>query len=287
MPLDLMAELQRGLRRYLLLRGVGAKVVQLDGYDTHYFDLRGHGRGPPLVLLHGLAGGSTGFFRLFFPLAKRFSRVLAPDLPGNGFSALPSGQAVGARAQLEVFSQFLDHVVGEPAFLVGSSLGGAMSILLAHHRPHALRALGLVSPAGGRASKERFEALYDSLEVKSLPQVRALTARLFHRPPLGAALVAQGIHRMYTAPSVVAALAEARAAPYLDPEVLASLRVPTLLLWGKSEKLLPYECIDYFRAHLPAQAQIEVVERFGHLPHVERPAELAQRLIRFADRAGL
>ena len=47
--------------------------------------------------------------------------------------------------------------------------------------------------------------------------------------------------------------------------------MPVLLLWGESEKLLPAERLDYFRAHLPPHAEIHVVERFGHVPQVERP----------------
>ena len=63
--------------------------------------------------------------------------------------------------------------------------------------------------------------------------------------------------------------------------------MPTLLLWGAAEKLLPYEGIDWFRAHLPGHAEVEVVRGFGHLPQVERPAQLVQRLVQFADRYQL
>jgi pimeloyl-ACP methyl ester carboxylesterase len=56
-------------------------------------------------------------------------------------------------------------------------------------------------------------------------------------------------------------------------------------LWGKSEKLLPFESVEYFRAHLPRQAGIEIVEGFGHVPQLERPKELVRRLSVFADQA--
>jgi len=65
------------------------------------------------------------------------------------------------------------------------------------------------------------------------------------------------------------------------------LALPLLLLWGRSERLLPYVGIDYFRAHLPASAQIHEVPGFGHIPQIERPFEVAQRLIRFADEQRL
>ncbi|HYY53050.1 MAG TPA: alpha/beta hydrolase, partial [Myxococcales bacterium] len=63
--------------------------------------------------------------------------------------------------------------------------------------------------------------------------------------------------------------------------------MPTLLIWGESEKLLPYESIDFFRQYLPGSAEIRVVKGFGHVPQMERPGELVRHLIDFADRFSL
>jgi hypothetical protein len=59
------------------------------------------------------------------------------------------------------------------------------------------------------------------------------------------------------------------------------------MLWGASEKLLPHEQLDWYRAHLPAGARIEVVPGFGHVPQMERPRELVERLHDFAGEIGL
>ena len=55
----------------------------------------------------------------------------------------------------------------------------------------------------------------------------------------------------------------------------------------RAEKLLPYEGVDYFRAHLPQHATVEVVKGFGHIPQMERPVQLVKRLIAFADQHSL
>ena len=73
----------------------------------------------------------------------------------------------------------------------------------------------------------------------------------------------------------------------LSPELLQSLKMPVLLVWGGSERLLPAETLDYYRSHLPSHAQVRVVEGFGHIPQVERPEELVSHLVRFADASGL
>jgi pimeloyl-ACP methyl ester carboxylesterase len=92
---------------------------------------------------------------------------------------------------------------------------------------------------------------------------------------------------MYSTPAVRRLLAGTEGRAFLSPEALKRIAAPTLLLWGKSEKLLPFESVQYFREHLPAQAKIEIVEGFGHVPQLERPGELVRRLIRFADETQL
>jgi pimeloyl-ACP methyl ester carboxylesterase len=72
-----------------------------------------------------------------------------------------------------------------------------------------------------------------------------------------------------------------RPANHIAEADLAKLTMPVLLLWGRSEKLLPYEGLDYFRAHLPRHALIEEVEGFGHSPHIESAGRLVERIQQF------
>jgi pimeloyl-ACP methyl ester carboxylesterase len=286
--MEVLPGLQRAVRRYLTLRGVRSTITQVAGYDLHHYALDGVGKGPPVVLVHGLAGSANGFHKVLFGLSQRFSRVLAPDLPGNGFSPLAAGaKGLGARRQLEVLSAFLEQEARAPAFLVGNSLGGAMAVTLAQHRPEAVRALGLVAPAGARVAEARLLELHRVLSLKGAADARALTRRLFHRTPLTTLLLADDLYRMYDTPSVRAVLGEFTPHDCLEPDALRCIRAPTVLVWGKSEKLLPYEGVNYFREHLPPHAEVHLVEGFGHIPQMERPAQLVRLLTGFADRAGL
>ena len=64
---------------------------------------------------------------------------------------------------------------------------------------------------------------------------------------------------------------------------LSSLRVPTLLLWGGQEKLLPKSGPEFFRRNFPqGVGHVEVVEQFGHIPQLEFPRELISRVVKFA-----
>lgn len=272
----------------LIARGIASNEVTLGGLPVHFYDVRGTGSGPPIVLVHGLGGSANGFYRLLLPLSRRFSRVVALDLPGNGFSALSPGQrARSAPQQLETLTAFLEEVVREPAFVVGTSLGGAMCITLAHQRPELLRALGLIAPAGARVAEERLKALIEAFDVRTNAEARALTRRLFHKAPVSALLLSADMRKVYGADAVKAVLSEVKTTDFLDPEVLRALAMPTLLIWGESEKLLPYESIDFFRQHLPEHAEVHVVPRFGHVPQMEHPGELVRHLVSFAERSGL
>jgi pimeloyl-ACP methyl ester carboxylesterase len=285
---DLLGGVQKAMRRMLVARGVESKVVPVSGQSVHTYELRGQGKGPPVVLVHGLGGSANGFAGVFFGLRRRFSRVLAVDLPGHGFSPPYCLGPVCVRGQFDVLRDWCQQVVGEPAFVVGNSLGGAMVVNLAAEAPSLVRALGLVAPAGAALSEQATEALLNSFAIETATEARALTQRLFHKPPLALMLFATELRKFYVTPTVQALAAEARATrASLSPEVLRGLSMPVLLLWGGSERLLPPETLDYYRAHLPPHAQVQVVAGFGHVPQVERPDELVSHLVRFADSAGL
>jgi pimeloyl-ACP methyl ester carboxylesterase len=189
------------------------------------------------------------------------------------------------REMVEVVRRFLREQVGEPVFLVGTSLGGALCAAVAEQSPKLIKALALISPAGASITAEQLAVIAAALTPRSNREVRALAEKLFHRPRLGAKLLMPYLRRMYLSPTVTAIFEEAKTAEFLSPKALQGLTMPTLLIWGGSEKLLPYECVDYFRAHLLPHARIEVVEGFGHVPQVEAPKELVGRLLRFCAEA--
>jgi len=284
---DLLAGVQKTLRRTLVARGVQSHNAQLLGQTIHYYQLEGSGRGPPIVLVHGLAGSANGFYKLFFGLSKRFSRLYAPDLPGHGFSPLPDEGPNPVGRQVELLTEFLGQKVKEPCLLVGTSLGGAMSITLAAEQPERIRALLLVAPAGAQFPDGHLQDLERAMAVNTVADARALTRRLFHKPPLGMLLFASQLRSMYSIPPVKAAFADAKELSAVPPAVLSRLKMPVRVLWGGSEKILPNESVEYFRAHLPPHGRVEVIEGFGHVPQMERPAELLQRILFFADDAQL
>ncbi|MFB1482863.1 alpha/beta fold hydrolase [Corallococcus sp. RDP092CA] len=286
--MDLMGGMQEAMRRVLVARGVTSETVDVGGQTVHHYALEGQGKGPPVVLVHGLAGSASGFGRTLHGLGKRFSRVLAPDLPGHGFSGEYCGGPICVQGHFDVLRGYFETVVKTPALVVGNSLGGAMAVNLAAEHPARVKALALAAPAGAELTPQALAALLGHFAVKSSADVRALTRKLFHRPPLGALLLAPALRSLYTTPTVQALAADALATQAsIAPQAVRDLKMPVLFLWGGSERLLPPEILAWYRQHLPAQAEVHVVEGFGHVPQMERPDAFVSHLVGFADRAGL
>ncbi len=277
----------KALRHVLVARGARSSTEILSGHPVHTYFIKGEGRGPPVVLLHGLGGSAHGFYKTFFLLSKQFSEVWAPDLPGNGFSPLPTTGALKLEEQVTLLVAFFDQVVKKPVFLVGNSLGGAMALFAAHLAADRLVALAVVSPAGARVSEARMKGLLASFQISTTAQARALTRKLFHRAPLPLLLFSSQLKKIYGSAAVRSAMSEVKPGDVVTEDMLGNLKMPTLLVWGKSEKVLPYESIDYFRAWLPKGAEVCEVEGFGHIPQMENPKELVTLLCDFAGRSGL
>ncbi len=272
----------RAMRRLLLAQGVKSERHTVRGHEVHAYRLEGQGLGPPLFLVHGLGSSANAYWRTLKPLSLHFRRVWAIDVPGNGFSPAPSAGPMPWREQLDTVRTFLEEVIKEPVFLIGNSLGGAMSLYLAHQTPGFVKALGLISPAGAKLEDQRFRELVRSFEVNTHAEARSMTRRLFARPPLPLLLLSGEMRALYANPTVRHLIREVQPADAVSEEMLAGLAMPTLLIWGTHEKLLPPEGLAYFRAHLPKHAEIHEVEGFGHMPQMENPRPLVRRIIDFA-----
>jgi pimeloyl-ACP methyl ester carboxylesterase len=274
----------RIVRRALITAGVSSEVVRLRGADVHYYRAEGPGKGPPLLMVHGLGSSANAFFRTIRPLTKTFRTVYALDLPGNGFSPVPGAGPMPLREFVELLRDFRREVIRAPIFLIGNSLGGGMALNFAFQEPSALVGLGLVSPAGARLSEERFAQLLKSFHVTDAKEARVLARKLFAKPPLPLLLFADELRKMVSTDTVKAIVREVSPADMVSPEDLAKLDMPTMLVWGTREKLLPTEGLAFFRQHLPAHAEVHEVDGFGHMPQMEHPEAFVERFRHFAER---
>lgn len=267
-------------RLSLRQRGAHSRFLDTRHGRIHYYDLRGSGPLPTTVVLHGLGAAATAFGGLLSRLQPHVRRALAPDHLGHGFSEGEDSQVTPNNLLQSTF-EALDQTLPEPALLVGNSMGGAIAVKYALSRPQRVRALVLVSPAGARWTDEEWEALQRAFRLESRAHATQLLRRLYHQPPWFLSLLAHEMPARLSCPTVRALLGAPQASATLTPEELGALQVPTLLLWGESERLLPFSHLDYFARYLPKHAVIERPRGFGHSPHVDAPQALAARITAF------
>ncbi|HZL16285.1 MAG TPA: alpha/beta hydrolase [Polyangia bacterium] len=279
--LDLLSTAERAGRWVLNLRGFRSRAVPTTAGLLHVYDARGPRELPTIVLLHGLGSAATAFGPLLTRLLPHAGRVMAPDLPGHGFSHAPTATLTPARLY-SALCEVLAALVPEPMVLVGTSLGGALALRYALEHPARLAALALISPAGAQMTPSEWDDLRSIFAIDSADGARRLLERLYHRAPWYLSVLAPGLRNVMQRAAVRDVMGAATPDDLPTPDGLRQLSMPILLLWGQSERLLPASSLSYFRRHLPEHAVIEEPAGFGHSPHFDDPARLAARLLAFA-----
>ncbi|HXU89549.1 MAG TPA: alpha/beta fold hydrolase [Methylomirabilota bacterium] len=257
---------------------------EVDGLSLHYLV---EGRGPAVVLLHGLGGFAASWRHNIAPLASR-ATVYALDLPGFGRSGKPRahyGLAYFARA----LHGFLEGLGMSRASLVGHSLGAAVAVTYALTHParvERLALLGAVVP-GFRwhvTWRHRLVCTSGVGELVTLfgcaPVYRAAIAACFHAPDPAEVefLVREDYAERTAAPARAAWLRTTRA---LREELveraqdyrraIATLDVPVLLVHGRQDRAVsPAHCADASEGF--ARGRARWLDACGHFPHIEHPA---------------
>jgi pimeloyl-ACP methyl ester carboxylesterase len=256
------------------------------------------GRGPALVLIHGITSSSATWERVMPGLARHFT-VIAPDLIGHGESDKPRGDySLGAHAtNLRDLLVVLGH---ERASVVGHSLGGGIAMQFAYQFPERCERLALVDSGGlGREVNILLRAATLPGAELVLPLLAA--TRLLDAGRLaGGALERLGL-RVRTDVQEIAhghatlSDAQARAAfvhtlrAVVEPSgqrVDASARlhlsahIPFLLIWGEHDSIIPPAHGEAAHAQVDA-SRFELFADSGHFPQLDEPARFVDVLVDF------
>lgn len=282
MLLDVLDHVQRGILR---LRGFQSRHVRTSVGAVHVLDAKGHGDGPPVVVQHGINAAGAAFWAVLPRLLPHTRRVIVPDMPGHGFSEVPRGGLTAASIS-EGLTEALDELLDEPVVFYGNSLGGIAAIRYAGARPEKVRALLLNSPGGAPMTAEALGTFLDNFRMRSHAEALSFVDRLHAAPPWYRRLIASGVKRRFEREAMVSFVDQIRPEHLLLPAEVSSLRMPVMLLWGQSDRLMPAENLAFFRTHLPSHAVFEEPEGFGHCPYLDTPGRLTEAILRFSRDAG-
>ncbi|MCA9708923.1 MAG: alpha/beta hydrolase [Myxococcales bacterium] len=276
---------ERMVRRVLNVRGLHSRWLPTSVGRLHALDGPGRGTLPPVVMLHGFSANSISYVGLLRRLAPHVRRLSAPDCPGHGFSDLPRG-GLCRDSMLDGLFEVLDQLIDEPVVLLGTSMGGFGAIRYAARSPHKVCGLVLVCPGGAPMAEPDMRRFFETFRVERHRDALRFVDRMLSSSPPGLRhLLAHGIRGRFTNPQLRRLLDSIGPEDLLRPEELRALPMPTLMLWGREEMILPPDHLEFFRRHLPQHAQVEIWSRFGHCGYLERPTAVARRVLEFARTA--
>jgi pimeloyl-ACP methyl ester carboxylesterase len=266
------------------------RSVTVHGARVIYAEM---GEGPPVVLVHGLSGCWQNWLENIPHLARNH-RVIAVDLPGFGESELPQEEI-----SIPGYGRFLDAFLGEigieRAALIGNSMGGFIAAETAISHPSRVEKLVLVSAAGLMRVGSRRQAALERAARLFHPATAAVLARreyLVKRPKLRRRML-YGIVRYpdRIAPELVYEVASGAGKPgffdalasiaqYDFRDRLPAVSVPTLIVWGRNDWIVPVSGAYEYERLIPNARRV-VFEQTGHVPMLERPARFNQLVEEF------
>lgn len=264
-----------------------SRYADVDGVRLHY--IVAGSTGPDLILLHGI-GANIYCWRKLIPLMAKRHRVWALDLMGFGLSDKPAHRTYDAKSQARLIRAFMAKHRIRRAVLMGSSMGAAIATQVAALHPKKVSHLVLCNPS------------IEAPVVLDLRRVRML-APLFH-PLVNRFTVAQILKRFIYAPGAefTAVDVDVYLKPYVEGNVplqsfiqsidilvdkeiwkaAAEIKVPTLLLWGARDALIPAKLGSKLKAAFPA-CSLKIHPSAAHHIQEEVPEWLAEEVQAFIE----
>lgn len=273
-------------------------VTLENGVSVHYRD-QGRPDGPPVVLVHGFAANLDTWEPWVTRLGDTY-RVVTLDLPAHGLTVTPPGYQMSTAGQVEVIDQLTRKLGLGPFVLGGNSMGGGASWNFALSHPDRLRGLVLVASVGPRPPAEASAPLREGppavFRIMANPVGRAALRSLNPRP-----LAEPGLKRAYVDESLVTpalvdryvdlalapgrremVLAGRRGPPNASPEAVKGVAVPTLVMHGEKDVVVP-PAVGRRLAELIPGARLIVYPDAGHVPMEQIPDRSAADVRAFIE----
>lgn len=237
------------------------QMLEIGGVRTHVYTA---GQGEPLLWLHG-AGGISSIAPLFAELAGRYKIYMA-DHPGFGLSDRPEWLRDFTDYNY-FYRDFLDYFAIDKVNLAGHSLGGRIAVEFAVSHTHRVNKLVMIAAAGTYVEgmsrpdpfmlspQERIRFLYYNSKYAEQALSREATEKEQE-------IAAKNL-------TTQARVSWERNYNPKFPHLLKYITVPTCIVWGENDRLIPLPYGREYEKHIK-QSKLHVIPECGHMPHIEQ-----------------
>lgn len=271
-----------------------SQLVPIDGMVVHVRDEGPRDDPQPIVLLHGTSA-SLHTWEGWVSALKGQHRVIRFDLPGFGLTGPSPDHQYTVQRYVRFITAVYDHFGLQHSVLGGNSLGGALAWETALALPGRVDKLILVDAAGYPMTAQSVPIGFKLAQIESL---KPIMSKLLPR-----GMVESSVRNVYGDPSKVtpelvdryydltlregnrAALSERfkQSVWGADAAQIPRLKLPTLIIWGDQDRLIPPEHAEHFHRDI-AGSQLVVLPGLGHVPHEEDPAKTVAAVQAFLSR---
>jgi len=241
-------------------------------------NLRITGEGKPFLILHGWGGSSDSWDKVQRLLSLAKYRVIVPDLPGFGKTKTPR-KAWGVGDYGDFIFELTEKLNLDNFYLLGHSFGGRIAVKFAVSYPDKVKKLILCDAAGIKP-----KWYFKNKLIFTLARIgnAVFTPKLLSRFKDGARNFFYKFLRHYDYVKAEGTMKETIKKVLqedLFPE-LAKIKIPTLIIWGRKDKLVPVKYAYDFYQEIE-NSKIVILRGIGHSPHLEVPDVLAAQIIGF------
>jgi abhydrolase domain-containing protein 6 len=243
-----------------------------------------------IILVHGFSANKDNWILFTKALDKKY-HVIAVDLAGHGDSEKLLTTDYGLIKQAERLDAFLSGLGIESFHIAGNSMGGAISAIYSLEHPNKVKSLTLIDAAGidGDTKSEYYKVLAEGKNPLIATDESSFEYRMnftMSKPPflpwpLRPAFLRQTLAREDINKKVFSDMvATKERLKIVDfgqkiKSVMAEHQVPTMIMWGKEDRVLDVSAAAAFKQLIP-QASVHIFPEIGHLPMVEIPDESAE-----------
>lgn len=272
-PLEVLGTVTRAR---LLYSGFHNEYTTIRGNRIHYYE---GGSGAPVVLVHGLGSRAEDWANLMPQLKQAGFHVYAIDLLGYGRSARPADASYSIAEEAQYVEDFIAQRGLQKVDLVGWSMGGWVTMRVALDQPERIGRLVLCNAAGIRFVPSF--TIFD-FEPTTIPAVQHLYRLLMPQPTdLPDFLARDMVSKFKRLNWVVDRSARSmfRGDDLLDGK-LGALQMPTLIIWGKQDHLIPLATGISLHEQIP-QSVLEIYDGCGHLAPGQCASRIGPRMVDF------